>query len=120
MSKYVIGIDYGTLFGRCVLVDVNTGDEVAESVLNYPHAVMDETLPSGEKLPSNYALQHPQDYLDVLRLTVPDVLRKANASADMVVGMGIDFTACTLLPIDEEGTPLCMKKEYEDKVREGL
>ena len=114
MSKYVIGIDYGTLSGRCVLVDVNTGDEVAESVLNYPHAVMDECLPNGEKLPSDYALQHPQDYLDVLQLTVPDVLRKANASADMVVGMGIDFTACTLIPMDEEGTPLCMKKEYED------
>ena len=114
MSKYVIGIDYGTLSGRCVLVDVNTGDEVAESVLNYPHAVMDEYLLNGDKLPSDYALQHPQDYLDVLKFTVPDVLKKANASADMVVGMGIDFTACTLLPMDKKGTPLCMKKEYED------
>ena len=114
MPKYVIGIDYGTLSGRCVLVDVNTGDEVAESVLNYPHAVMDEYLPNGDKLPSDYALQHPQDYLDVLQFTVLDVLKKANASADMVVGMGIDFTACTLLPMDKKGTPLCMKKEYED------
>ena len=114
MPKYVIGIDYGTLSGRCVLVDVNTGDEVAESVLNYPHAVMDEYLPNGDKLPSDYALQHPRDYLDVLKFTVPDVLKKANASADMVVGMGIDFTACTLLPMDKKGTPLCMKKEYED------
>ena len=114
MPKYVIGIDYGTLSGRCVLVDVNTGDEVAESVLNYPHAVMDEYLPNGDKLPSDYALQHPQDYLDVLKFTVTDVLKKANASADMVVGMGIDFTACTLLPMDKKGTPLCMKKEHED------
>ena len=53
MSRYVIGIDYGTLSGRCVLVDVNSGEEIAESVLNYAHAVMDETLPNGEKLPSS-------------------------------------------------------------------
>ena len=114
MPKYVIGIDYGTLSGRCVLVDVNSGEEVTESVLGYPHAVMDECLPSGERLPSNYALQHPQDYLDVLKVTVPDVLKKANISADDVVGLGIDFTACTLLPMDEKGMPLCMKAEYKD------
>ncbi len=114
MPKYVIGIDYGTLSGRCVLVDVNSGEEVAESVLNYAHAVMDETLPSGEKLPSSFALQHPEDYLDVLRTTVPDVLKKASITADDVVGLGIDFTACTVLPMDENGTPLCMKDEYKD------
>ena len=115
MKKYVIGIDYGTLSGRCVLVDVNSGDEVAESVLNYPHAVMDECLPNGDKLPSSYALQHPEDYLDVLKITVPDVLNKANVTADDVVGLGIDFTACTILPMDENGTPLCMKDEYKDE-----
>ena len=114
MTGYVIGIDYGTLSGRCVLVDVSSGEEVAESVLNYPHAVMDECLPNGEKLPSSYALQHPEDYLDVLRATVPDVMKKANISADDVLGIGIDFTACTLLPMDKDGTPLCMKEEYKD------
>ena len=114
MKKYVIGIDYGTLSGRCVLVDVDSGDEVAESVLNYAHAVMDEQLLNGDKLPSDYALQYPEDYLDVLRTTVRNVLNKANVTADDVVGLGIDFTACTLLPIDEEGTPLCMKDGYKD------
>lgn len=115
MKKYVIGIDYGTLSGRCVLVDVKSGDEVAESVLNYPHAVMDERLPNGERLPSSYALQHPEDYLDVLKTTIPDVLKKANITADDVVGLGIDFTACTILPMDMNGTPLCMKDEYKDE-----
>jgi len=115
MKKYVIGIDYGTLSGRCVLVDVNNGDEVAESVLNYPHAVMDERLPNGERLPSSYALQHPEDYLDVLKTTIPDVLKKASITADDVVGLGIDFTACTILPMDMNGTPLCMKDEYKDE-----
>lgn len=114
MSRYVIGIDYGTLSGRCVLVDVNSGEEIAESVLNYAHAVMDETLPNGEKLPSSFALQHPEDYLDVLRTTVPDVLSKAGISAEDVMGLGIDFTACTVLPMDEKGAPLCMKDGFKD------
>ena len=114
MSRYVRGIDYGTLSGRCVLVDVNSGEEIAESVLNYAHAVMDETLPNGEKLPSSFALQHPEDYLDVLRTTVPDVLSKAGVGAEDIIGLGIDFTACTVLPMDEKGTPLCMKDEFKD------
>lgn len=114
MSRYVIGIDYGTLSGRCVLVDVNSGEEIAESVLNYAHAVMDETLPNGDKLPSSFALQHPEDYLDVLRTTVPDVLSKAGIGAEDIIGLGIDFTACTVLPMDEKGTPLCMKDEFKD------
>ena len=114
MSRYVIGIDYGTLSGRCVLVDVNSGEEIAESVLNYAHAVMDETFPNGEKLPSSFALQHPEDYLDVLRTTVPDVLSKAGVGAEDIIGLGIDFTACTVLPMDEKGTPLCMKDEFKD------
>lgn len=114
MKKYVIGIDFGTLSGRCVLVDADSGKEIAESVLNYSHGVMDEYLPNGEKLPPNYALQHPGDYLDVLRTTVPDVISKANICSGDVAGIGIDFTACTMLPVDENGTPLCMKKEYEN------
>ena len=114
MPKYVIGIDYGTLSGRCVLVDVNTGDEVAESVLHYAHAVMDERLPNGQRLPPDYALQYPADYLDVLRTTIPDVLARSGVGAEDVIGLGIDFTACTLIPIDETGTPLCMKEEFKD------
>ena len=110
--KYVIGIDYGTLSGRTVLVNAETGEEVAEAVLSYAHGVMDETLPCGKKLPSNYALQHPNDYLDVLKQTIREVLQSANVSPHDVVGMGLDFTACTLLPVDDDGEPLCMKQEY--------
>ena len=115
MAKYIIGTDYGTLSGRTVLVNASTGEELAESVLNYPHAVMDEALPCGKKLPASYALQHPADYLEVLRVTVPDVLKKANVSPEDVAGFGIDFTACTLLPVDENAYPLCMKEEYANE-----
>ena len=115
MSKYSIGIDYGSLSGRAVLVSLETGAEVATSVLEYPHAVMDETLPCGKKLGVDWALQHPQDYLDVLQTTIPDVLKQANVSSDDIVGVGIDFTACTVLPTKADGTPLCLIDEYKSE-----
>ncbi|WP_353423527.1 ribulokinase [Christensenella massiliensis] len=115
MGKYTIGIDYGTLSGRAVLVDVADGREVASSEFKYPHAVMDEALPSGRKLGVDWALQHPQDYLDVLYHTIPEVLRESGADAEDIVGVGIDFTACTVLPVKKDGTPLCFLPEYQDE-----
>lgn len=112
---YSIGIDFGTLSGRAVLVNVMTGEEICTSVYEYPHAVMDEALPCGKKLPPDFALEHPQDYIDVLSHTVPDVIRQAGIDASQVIGVGIDHTACTVLPVKEDGTPLCMLDEYKDE-----
>lgn len=113
-KKYAIGVDYGTQSGRAVLVEVLTGLEVASAIKIYPHGVMDEYLPDGKtKLADDWALEHPQDYLDVLKETIPAVLKEANVSNEDVIGIGIDFTACTMLPIDKEGKPLCFHKEYE-------
>ena len=111
--RYYISVDYGTLSGRAVLVNARTGQELADAVYEYPHAVMDEQLPCGVKLGTDWALQHPQDYLDVLAHTIPEVLRKSGVSADDVIGIGTDFTACTLLPTKRDGTPLCFLPEYE-------
>ena len=97
MLKYSIGVDFGTLSGRAVLVNVQNGDEIAQSVFEYPHGVMDETLPDGTKLAHDFALQHPQDYLDVFENTIPDVLSKSGVSAEDVIGVGVDFTSCTVL-----------------------
>ena len=115
MKKYTLGIDYGSLSGRSVIVDVETGEEVAYSVLDYPHAVMSESIPDGTPLPPDWALQHPQDYIDVLKETVPDVMKKANVTAEQIIGVGIDFTACTLIPIKKDGTPLCFLDEYKNE-----
>ena len=71
MASYSIGIDFGTLSGRALLIDVETGEELASSVYEYPHGVMDRELPCGKKLPQDWALQHPQDYLDVLFHVAP-------------------------------------------------
>ena len=85
---YTIGIDYGTLSGRALLVDARTGEEIATSVYEYPHGVIDETLPStGKPLPHEWALQHPQDYLDVLAHTIPAVLKQSGVTPDQVAGL---------------------------------
>ena len=115
MKKYVIGLDFGTLSGRAILVDTANGQEIAEAVYEYPHGVMDACLPSGKELPPMFALQHPLDYIEAIRFTVPAVLQKANVSPDAVVGMGIDFTASTVLPVDQEGTPLCLLPDLTDE-----
>jgi L-ribulokinase len=109
MSKrYAIGVDYGTESGRAVLVDLSDGTEVADHVTPYPHNVIDEKLPiSGIKLAYDWALQHPQDYIDVLTQSVPAVVQASGVNPVDIIGLGIDFTACTMLPIDKEGQPLC-------------
>lgn len=113
-KKYTIGVDFGTQSGRAVLVEVGTGKEVATAVKKYTHGVMDEYLPDGiTQLEPDWALQHPQDYLEVLAETISELLKDSNVNAEDVIGIGIDFTACTVLPVDEEGTPLCMYDEYK-------
>ena len=115
MHKYTIGVDFGTLSGRAVIVDTTTGEEVAVAVHEYSHAVMDEKLPDGTPLGVDWALQHPQDYLDVFRITIPQVIKMAMVSPEQVAGVGIDFTACTVLPVKADGTPLCFLDEYRSR-----
>jgi L-ribulokinase len=115
VMKYSIGIDFGTLSGRALLVEVETGREIASAVKDYAHGVIDEYMPDGRtKLPPDWALQHPADYLEVLSEAVPAVLKKANVSADDVIGVSVDFTACTILPILADGTPVCFLDEYKN------
>ena len=115
MSKYAVGVDYGNLSGRALLIETKTGRELASSVYEYPHGVMDRSLPDGTPLGQDWALQHPQDYLDVLKNTIPDVLKLAGVDAADVIGIGIDFTACTVLPTLADGTPLCFLPEYQNR-----
>lgn len=110
--KYTIGLDYGTLSVRALLLELDTGREVAESVFTYPHGVMDEALPDGTKLGVDWALQQPQDYIDGLVTTVRGVLEQADIDPVDVIGIGVDFTACTMLPTMADGTPICFLDEY--------
>ena len=113
---YTIGVDFGTESGRALLVDVADGREIATAVFPYPHGVIDQHLPGSSKpLPPDWALQDPRDYLDVFRHTIPAVLQESGIDPRDVIGLGVDFTSCTILPTKADGTPLCVLPEYRDQ-----
>lgn len=112
--KYTIGVDFGTLSGRAVLVDVGTGEEISTAVKEYKHGVISDYLPDGvTRLGSDWALQHPGDWIEVFEDTIPKVLKESGVSPEDVIGVGVDFTACTALPTDGMGVPLCFKEEFK-------
>lgn len=112
-KKYVIGVDFGSLSGRAVLIEAATGLEIATAMKEYTHAVIETVLPDGiTRLGPDWALQHPADWMEVFAETIPAVLRDSGIAASDVIGVGVDFTACTVLPTDRAGTPLCLKPEY--------
>ncbi|MPQ97114.1 ribulokinase [Modestobacter sp. I12A-02628] len=112
----VVGVDYGTLSGRALVVRVSDGAELGSAVCEYPHAVVDRELPgSGRTLPPEWALQVPADYVQVLRTAVPEAIRAAGVDPADVIGIATDFTACTMVPTTADGTPLCELPEFADE-----
>ncbi|GAB3223599.1 ribulokinase [Glycomyces halotolerans] len=108
-----IGIDFGTLSGRVVVAAVADGRELASAEHVYRHGSIEETLPGTDlRLPRSWALQSPDDWRDVVRHAVPEALAAAGVSADQVIGISTDFTACTVLPTTADGTPLCEIEEF--------
>ncbi|GGK87629.1 ribulokinase [Planomonospora parontospora subsp. parontospora] len=107
-DRYVVGVDFGTLSGRAVVVRVADGAELGSAVHEYPHRVIDDRLPGTDvRLGPDWALQSPEDWREVLRTAVPEAIIAAGISPAQVVGIGTDFTACTVLPATTDGTPLC-------------
>ncbi|MDK1358776.1 ribulokinase [Arthrobacter sp. zg-Y1219] len=112
-EQYVIGVDYGTLSGRAVVVRVADGTELGSAVYEYPHAVITESVPGSEvRLPPDWALQVPQDYVDVLSNAVPEAVASAGINPAAVIGLATDFTACTMVPVTGDGTPLNQLPEF--------
>ncbi|MEU1388630.1 MULTISPECIES: ribulokinase [unclassified Nonomuraea] len=106
----MVGVDFGTLSGRAVVVRVSDGAELGSAVHEYAERVIEHTLPgTGVRLGPDWALQSPRDWLDVLRVAVPGALAAAGVAAEDVIGIGTDFTACTVLPTTADGTPLCFE-----------
>jgi L-ribulokinase len=116
-TKYAVGVDFGTESGRAVLVEVATGKEVASAVYSYHNGVIDEKLPIPGveiRLDPDWALQDPQDYLRTFQNAIPQVLQDSGVDPADVIGVGIDFTACTMLPVKADGTPLCALPQYRE------
>jgi L-ribulokinase len=113
MMKCAIGVDFGTLSGRAVIVDISNGKELATAVHGYSNGVIDEYLPNTLiRLELDWALQDPNDYIEVLKHTIPAVLKESAVDPQDVIGIGVDFTACTMLPTLADGTPLCFLPEW--------
>jgi L-ribulokinase len=111
-----MGVDFGTLSGRALVVRVSDGHELASAEHVYEHAVVTEALPGTTKrLPSQWALQVPGDYVNVLRTAVPEAVALAGIDPAHVIGIGTDFTACTMVPVRDDGTPLCELDEFADR-----
>jgi L-ribulokinase len=118
-DRYVVGVDFGTLSGRAVVVSVADGAEVGSAVHDYRHGVLERRLDvngsPGPELPPDWALQVPHDYVEVLQQAVPEAVRAAGIDPGDVIGIGTDFTACTVLPVLGDGTPLCEMPELADR-----
>ncbi len=115
-QKYTVGVDFGTLSGRAVVVRVTDGQQIGVAEHAYRHGVVTDTLPgSSHRLPAQWALQIPEDYLDVLRHAVPEAVANAGVDAGDIIGIGTDFTACTMVPVDRDGTPLYQLDGFADR-----
>ncbi|GAB2713003.1 ribulokinase [Kitasatospora kifunensis] len=115
-ESYVVGIDFGTLSGRAVVVRVRDGEELGTAVHEYPHAVIEHRLPGTDgELPPDWALQHPADWREVLRTAVPAAVAAAGVDPARVIGIATDFTSCTVLPVRADGTALAEIPQWADR-----
>jgi L-ribulokinase len=118
-DRFVVGVDFGTLSGRVVVVRVSDGAELGSAEHPFPHGVMDRELTvgpgAGTALPPDWALQVPADYVEVLSNAVPAAIADAGIAADQVIGIATDFTSCTVLPTSADGIPLSELPEFADR-----
>ena len=106
-DQFVVGVDFGTLSARALVVRVSDGAEVGTAVSEYAHGVIDRELPGYGELPPDWALQDPGDYTDALGIAVRAAIVDAGLAPEQVIGIATDFTASTCLPALADGTPLC-------------
>src|SRR5437867_2209224 len=113
MPRCALGLDFGTESVRALIVDVSNGAELGTAVAPYPHGVIETSLPNrSQPLPHDWALQDPADYWQGIEVAVPEAVRQAGISATDVIGIGVDFTSCTLLPATAAGAPLCSEERW--------
>jgi L-ribulokinase len=114
-KKCAIGIDFGTESARAILVDVSNGRLTASAEYNYTHGVITDKLPDSDiELEPGWVLQHPRDYINALKRTVPKLMKSSQVNPDQVIGIGIDFTGSTVIPTTQDGTPLALLDDFKN------
>ena len=116
MSKYVIGLDFGTNSCRSLIVDITDGNELASHVFSYPSGSDGVIVDTADP---NLARQNPADYLAGIEITIKETIIKAKMSEPgfnplNVIGIGVDTTGSSPMPVDKDGTPLCFNEKYKD------
>lgn len=116
MSKYVIGLDFGTNSCRALIVDITDGRELASSVFSYPSGSEGVIVDSSDP---NLARQNPADYIEGIEVTVNDAVKKAKTAeaafkTEDVIGIGVDTTGSSPMPVDKTGAPLCFQNKYKN------
>ncbi len=110
-GRAALGLDFGTESVRALLVSLDSG-ELGSAVVNYAHGQLTERLPSGVAVPPDGAFQHPGDWLDSAAAAVRQAIARSGIDPASVVGIGVDFTSCTMLPAMADGTPLCLVDRF--------
>ncbi|MFT5855611.1 MAG: L-ribulokinase, partial [Verrucomicrobiales bacterium] len=118
MKKYALGLDYGTNSCRSLLVDISDGTELGSTVFPYPSGELGIITDPSDP---NVARQNPQDYIDGLEAIIKGALAQAKENdkdfdPDNIIGIGIDTTGSTPIPVDEDGTPLALTEEFKDDI----
>lgn len=115
-STYSIGVDFGSLSARSVIVDLKTGNIIASAVKDYPDAVITNHLPNTSiPLGKDWALQNPRDYVTCLIDSVKEAISSSKLAKEEIISIGVDFTACTVLPVKNDGTPLCELPAFRNR-----
>ena len=116
MAKYSIGLDFGTNSCRSLIVNIKNGEEIASHVFNYPSGeagiIVDPKNP-------NLARQNPADYIEGIQVTINEAVKKAKKSnsdfsTDKIIGIGVDTTGSSPIPVDKSGQPLCFSEKFKD------
>ena len=112
---YTIGLDYGTNSVRCVIVDIANGSEIGTAVYNYPTGQAGIIL---DKNDHNLARQNPADYVKGIEVTIKKAIQQAKKAVkkfdeSQIIGIGVDTTGSTPLPVDKNGTPLSMLPQFK-------
>lgn len=118
MGKYAIGLDYGTNSVRALVVDIRNGEEIGTYVFNYEHG--EDGIVLDPKNP-NVARQHPADYIKGMEVSIEEALKESERNSkefrrEDVIGIGIDTTGSTPLPVDRDGVPLAFHEDLKDNL----
>jgi L-ribulokinase len=115
VDKYVYGYDFGTQSCRLIIVNIKNGQVVAEGEEKYPNGVITENLPGSDKaLPHGWCLQDPDNYIEAMSNISKKLLSETGICNEDIIGIGTDFTNCTMMPMDKSGNVLCQKEEFRD------